>query len=82
MRYQMAFSRGTRRCIGMNLAQAELYTCTAALFTNFGGKGLKGEKDLGTLELVGTTREDVDLWADLFLPTQKPGSLGVRAMVT
>jgi cytochrome P450 len=80
-KYQMAFSKGTRKCIGMNLAYAELYTCLAAVLVKFGSKEVRMNGDVGVLELVGTTEEDVRLWGDSFLPMQKPGSLGVRAVV-
>lgn len=81
-KYQFAFSRGSRGCLGINLAYVELYTCLAAVFSKFGSKEVRDETDIGSLELFGTTIEDVALWGDCFLPVQKPGSLGVRAIIS
>jgi cytochrome P450 len=80
-RYQMAFSKGSRRCLGINLAYAELYTVLAALFVKFGSNDVQGKKDKGILELAGTTQEDVEIWGDTFVAMQKPGSIGVRIVV-
>ncbi|KAL2062573.1 hypothetical protein VTL71DRAFT_5645 [Oculimacula yallundae] len=80
-KYQMAFSKGSRRCLGMNLALAEIYTCVAAVFAKFGSKDVRYESDIGILELVDTTVDNVRLWGDSFLPLQKPGSEGVRIIV-
>jgi hypothetical protein len=69
--------------LGINLAYAELYTsCLASVFSKFSSKEVRDETDIGILELVGTTIEDVKLSGDFFIPAQKPGSLGVRAVVT
>jgi hypothetical protein len=80
-KYQFAFSRGSWRCLGMALAYAELYSSPASVFSKFGNKEVRDETDIGILELVGTTIEDVKLWGDCFLPVPKPGSFGVRAIV-
>lgn len=70
-RYLVAFGRGTRSCLGIQLAYAELYIGLATFFRRFSG------------ELVGTTREDdVDCYRDVFFPRAKPGSKGVRIKVT
>jgi hypothetical protein len=67
----------------MNLAYAELYTsCLASVFSKFSSKEVRDETDIGILESVGTTIEDVKLSGDCIIPAQKPGSLGVRAVVT
>ncbi|KAH9206548.1 cytochrome P450 [Leptodontidium sp. 2 PMI_412] len=76
-RYQMAFSMGSSRCLGMNLALAEIYTCLAAVFAKFGSNAVTGDDDIGVLELIDTTIDNVRLWGDCFLPLQKPGSRGV-----
>lgn len=66
----------------MNLAYAELYiSCLASVFSKFSSK-VRDETDIGILELVGTTIEDAKLSGDYSIPAQKPGSLGVRAVVT
>ncbi|KAF2995527.1 hypothetical protein E8E13_002120 [Curvularia kusanoi] len=68
-RYLMAFGRGARMCLGMNLARAELYMCLATLLTRY------------KMELHDCSREDVVMARDLFLPgTEKEGT-GVKVMV-
>ena len=67
----------------MNLAYAELYiSCLANVFSKFSSKEVRDETDIGILELVGTTIEDAKLSGYYSIPAQKPGSLGVRAVVT
>jgi len=67
----------------MNLAYAELYTsCLASVFSKSSCKEVKDETDIGILELVGATIEDVKLSGDCLIPAQKPVSLGVRVVVT
>ena len=68
-KYFVPFSRGTRACIGMNLAHAEIYMTLATVFRRF------------DLELFQTTRADVDLAHDFFNPSTRLDSKGVRAMV-
>jgi len=63
------FSRGTRSCIGQNLANAELFFALAAVFRRF------------DLELYHTVRADVDVAADYFAPVPRKGSKGVRVLV-
>ena len=68
-RYMFAFGKGTRSCVGFQLAYAELYIGLATLFRRF------------ELELFDTTRDAVDCWMDRFVPRPKPGTLGVRVKV-
>ncbi|KAI9675999.1 MAG: hypothetical protein M1817_000742 [Caeruleum heppii] len=68
-RYMVAFGRGTRSCVGMPLAYAELYIGLASLFRRY------------NMELYGTDRQDIDCSRDRFVPRPKLGSLGVRALV-
>ncbi|KAI1978936.1 hypothetical protein LOZ54_006196 [Ophidiomyces ophidiicola] len=58
-KYLVTFSKGSRRCIGMNLAQAAMYTTVAELVRRF------------DMELHGTTRDDIDVKHDLFIPRPK-----------
>lgn len=69
-RYMTAFGKGTRSCVGMQLAYAELYIGIPSLFHRF------------ELSLWHTDRSDVDLARDRFVPRPKEGSQGVRVMVT
>ncbi|KAK5675461.1 hypothetical protein LTS10_011903 [Elasticomyces elasticus] len=63
------FSKGTRNCLGLNLAKAEIYLTLAAIFRRF------------ELELVDTDRSDVDMAHDFFVPYAWLDSKGVRVVV-
>ena len=65
----VAFGRGTRSCVGMQLAYAELYIGLSTLFRRF------------NFELFETDRTAVDLHVDTFVPRPKPGTKGVRVLV-
>lgn len=78
-RYLFSFSKGPRQCLGINLAYAELYLCLAGLFRRYGGPGNAGPK--GAFELFETTREDVEMKYDLFLPFPKKDSKRVRIVL-
>lgn len=91
-RYMVSFSKGSRMCVGMNLAYAEIYLGLAALFRRFGsagegegekngGGGVRFDTDEGVLELFETGLEDVEIYSDSFIPLPKPGSKGVRIKV-
>ena len=80
-RYLVSFSKGSRQCIGINLAYAELYCCLARLFRKFGSKDVKFDDDKGYLELWETDEDDVRTVADGFVPLVKEGSKGVRIKV-
>lgn len=72
-KYMVAFSRGSRQCLGMHLGMAELYMCLAGVFRWFGG---------GSLMIVDTVKErDVDLTHDFFTPTAKPESKGICVLI-
>ncbi|KAH6706484.1 cytochrome P450 [Leptodontidium sp. MPI-SDFR-AT-0119] len=80
-KYQMAFSRGSRRCLGMPLAYSELYTILAGIFRKYDGYDGTGKQSGPTLELYKTGRNDVDMAADYVTPFVRDDSLGVRLMV-
>ena len=69
-RYMTAFGKGTRICLGMNLAYAEVTMLVAALFRRF------------DLELFETDYEDVRIVRDVIAPDVRPDSKGVRIKVT
>ncbi|KAL1651883.1 hypothetical protein SLS58_000006 [Diplodia intermedia] len=69
--YLLSFSKGSRQCLGMNLAYAELFTLLAMLIRCYGHR----------LELFETTAEDVDFHHDAMIPAVKPGSKGIRVLV-
>ncbi|KAI0450824.1 cytochrome P450 [Xylaria acuta] len=66
-RYLVAFSRGSRMCLGINLAHAELYIALASLFHR------------REFELYDTVRErDVDFTRDFFVGETSASAKGVR----
>ena len=83
-RYLVSFSKGSRQCLGINLAYAEIYLCLARIFSRFGSGGDNGvrmEGDEGVLELFETGLRDVEVYADGFVPLAAEGSQGVRIQV-
>lgn len=90
--YLLNFTRGNHRCLGINLAHAELYLSMAAVWRRFGShggidesgemyEGVRFESDVGVFDLFETGKKDVELYADMFLPTVAPDSLGIRVKV-
>lgn len=65
-RFQTAFGRGGRRCLGVELARAELYLVTAALVRGF------------DFELWKTGERDVAFEHDFQVAMPSMGSMGVR----
>lgn len=64
-RYLVPFARGTRACLGINLAWAELYLTVATIFRRF------------DFDVSGVVRQrDVDVAADMILPVSAPDSPG------
>ncbi|KAH8803014.1 cytochrome P450 [Xylogone sp. PMI_703] len=80
-RHQLTFSRGSRICMGINLAYQEMYMILAALFRKFDAWDGTGEQKGFTIELFKTTREDVTVARDLVTENMKANSVGVRAVV-
>ena len=71
-KHLVSFSRGSRQCLGMYLAWAELYIGLASVFGRFGGK----------MRIVDTVRErDVELCHDFFLPAPKVESEGIMMVI-
>lgn len=67
--YLVSFSKGTRSCLGMNLAYAELYIGLATLFRRV------------NMELFETQRDAVDMAMDQFTQSPKAGTKGVRVLI-
>ncbi|KAF2476092.1 cytochrome P450 [Lindgomyces ingoldianus] len=68
--YMVAFGKGTRNCLGMNLAQAAITIALASLVRRF------------EFELFETSYEmDVQVARDVVAPGTHPESLGVRVFV-
>lgn len=71
-RYMVAFGKGSRQCIGMTLAWAEIYVVLATVFGKFGND----------MELEDTVWErDVNLVRDFFTPVPSKDSKGVRIKI-
>ncbi|KAM5431408.1 hypothetical protein MferCBS31731_007894 [Microsporum ferrugineum] len=69
-KYMVSFSSGSRRCLGMNLARAEIFIATSTIFRRF------------DFELCHTTRDDIQIHHDLFIPRPKNlKTVGVQARV-
>ena len=69
-RYLVHFSKGTRSCVGMNLANAEIWLTLAYIFRRF------------DFTLYKSTRADVDIEHDYFTAFPRLDSKGVRVLVT
>ncbi len=83
-KYLVAFSKGSRQCLGINLAYAEMYLCLSNIFRRFGSGGKQGFRlkgDEGVLELYETELSDVEIEADGFVPLTKEGTKGIRIKV-
>ncbi|CZR56606.1 related to cytochrome P450 CYP3/CYP5/CYP6/CYP9 subfamilies [Phialocephala subalpina] len=68
-KYLVNFGRGSRQCLGMNLAYAELFLTIATIFRRF------------EMELFETDESDVKIEHDYFAPVPKHDSKGVRIRV-
>ncbi|KAI1416450.1 putative cytochrome P450 [Hypoxylon sp. FL1857] len=70
-KYLISFSRGSRQCVGINLAHAELFMVTGLLFRRMGPH----------LRLYETGHDDVEMLHDFFMPTPKLDSKGIRVLL-
>ncbi|KAL1990476.1 hypothetical protein VTN49DRAFT_6315 [Thermomyces lanuginosus] len=68
-RYIVSFTKGSRQCLGINLAYAELYLTVAHVFRRFDFK------------LFDTTVDDIRVFRDRFFAAPRDGSMGVRVEV-
>lgn len=78
-KYMVSFTKGTRQCVGINFAYAIMYMTTAAVFRRYGGP--ESVDAVEKLELFETTKDDVVMVADKFVPWVKEGSKGIRVVV-
>ena len=67
--YLCTFGKGSRACLGMNLAYAEIALAIASLFRRF------------EFTLIDTDRSDVATYRDEIGPVPKPETKGVRVVV-
>jgi cytochrome P450 len=68
-KYIVAFGKGSRNCIGMHLAYAQLYMSVAAVAARY------------NLEMYGTDDSDATPTRDLFTAGVKLDSQGIRVIV-
>jgi cytochrome P450 len=80
-KYLYSFGKGTRQCIGINLAYAELYLTLAKIFRIYGSVDCRRPEDVGVLQLFETEYRDVECVADMFIPKMWKGTKGVRIRV-
>ncbi|RYP24616.1 hypothetical protein DL765_000442 [Monosporascus sp. GIB2] len=75
----LGFSRGTRSCVGMNLARREMAIVLATIFRRY---DLYRKQKGRTLELYDTERaRDIDANHDMIIPIPAKGSKGLRVIV-
>jgi len=77
-KYIASFTAGSRQCLGINLAYAELYLVLSAIWRRWGSTAYRDEGDEGVFELYETGLRDVEIEADAFLPLQQKGTQGIR----
>lgn len=81
-KYLVPFSRGTRQCIGINLAYAEIYITLAVIFRLYGSPEVKKKGDRGYVELFETEwARDVEIVGDGVTPLHRKESQGIRIKV-
>ncbi|MCJ1432263.1 hypothetical protein MMC27_001619 [Xylographa pallens] len=71
-KYLVAFSRGSRGCVGMNLANAEMLMTLATVFGRFG-------KEMRPWQTI--RERDVEVSRDYFNPLPKKESNGIMIMI-
>ncbi|KAF2014472.1 cytochrome P450 [Aaosphaeria arxii CBS 175.79] len=69
-KFMVSFGRGTRSCLGINLAWTELYLTLGMMFRRY------------TFELFEADVTDVEMGHDFFIPVVRTDSKGVRVFVT
>lgn len=77
-RYLTSFGRGSRSCLGINLACGELYLVLSHMWRLWGSREAKLGDEIGMLSLFETDLCDVEIEADYFIPTPRKGSQGIR----
>ncbi|PIG81948.1 cytochrome P450 [Aspergillus arachidicola] len=69
-RYLVNFSKGSRMCVGLNLAYAELFLVIATIVRRF------------DIELYETPKSNIDFARDFGTPYPDKGNFSVRALIT
>lgn len=82
-KYLVPFTRGTRQCLGMNLAWSELYLTLGMLFRRYGSRSVRYDDDVGCLDLYEFDyKRDLEIVGDGALPLYSTDSKGVRILVS
>ena len=68
-KYLLSFSKGSRICVGTNLAMEELYLATATVSRRM------------DMELFGTDHTDINIEYDNYTPRAKLDSKGIGVLV-
>jgi len=77
-RYLTSFGKGSRSCLGVNLASGELYLVLSHMWRLWGSREAKLGDEIGILSLFETDESDVEIVTDNFIPTPRKGSQGIR----
>lgn len=80
-RYMVSFTKGSRGCLGINLAYAMMFLTLARVFRAYGSPHVRHPGDRGFLELRDTKFKDVEVAIDGFLPLSRNGSHGLKIAV-
>jgi len=81
-RYLLSFSRGTRICLGLNLAYSEMYMILGGIFRRFDLYDGTGKQTQPTLSLEDTEyTRDIEVQSDFLVPFPSKGSKGVQVKV-
>lgn len=82
-KYLVPYSRGTRRRLGMELANAELYMTIATVLRTFvrTERSENGEIEVHGMRLYETDRRNVDMVSDFGLPRCEVGRGNVRVVL-
>lgn len=75
----MSFSYGSRQCLGIQLAYAEIYLVTASLWRRYGAGDIQGA--VGKIALHESGLKDVEMVRDAFIPYPYRESKGVRVKI-
>lgn len=78
-KFLVSFSKGSRQCLGIDLAYAEIYICIASIFWGFEGPGGVGTHKM---EIFNTTEEDVKMKHDMAVLFPAASSKGLRVVCT
>ncbi|KAI6091573.1 putative cytochrome P450 [Hypoxylon rubiginosum] len=70
-KYILSFSKGSRQCVGINLAYAELFMVVGLILRRLGPR----------LRLYETGLDDVEILHDLFVPIPKLDTKGIRVRI-